>query len=157
MGHSWKGAFLGLTFALVAVVTVTASYGHAATPDVHERKEVAGLAVVFGAEPEPALTEEMQFLRWRIQTLSDEEAYTDLTDAEVVIEFDGEEYGPFSVRGSRRDPGQYQTRHIFTSAGEYRSVLSFKKGEEEEVHSVDFDFRIRERASLEIPRRGGGS
>ena len=24
----------------------------------HERKEVAGLAVVFGAEPEPALTEE---------------------------------------------------------------------------------------------------
>ena len=51
----------------------------------HERKEVAGLAVVFGAEPEPALTDEMQFLRWRVSSLSDEEPYTDFQDAEVVI------------------------------------------------------------------------
>ena len=156
MRQWWKGALLGLTFALVAMVTVNTSVGRAATPDVHERKEVAGLSVVFGVEPEPALTEEMQFLRWRIKTLSEEEAYTDLTDAEVMIEFEGHEYGPFSVRGARRAPGQYQSRHIFTAAGEYLSVLSFRKGEEEEVHTVDFNFRISERSSLEIPRRGGG-
>ena len=68
----------------------------------HERKEVAGLAVVFGAEPEPALTEEMQFLRWRVSSLSDEEPYTDFQDAKVLVTRDGEEYGPFDVRGVRR-------------------------------------------------------
>ncbi len=119
----------------------------------HERKEVAGLAVVFGAEPEPALTEEKQFLRWRVSSLTDEKPYTDFQDAEVTISRDGQEYGPFSVRGSRRDPGLYQTQHIFTTPGEYESVLSFRKGEEETVHTVDFMFRIRDRATLEIPRR----
>ena len=60
------------------------------------------------------------------------------------------------MRGSRRDPGLYQTRHIFTAGGECESVLSFRKGEEEKVHTVDFTFRIRDRATLEIPRRKGG-
>ena len=119
----------------------------------HERKEVAGLAVVFGAEPEPALTEEMQFLRWRVSTLSDEEPYEDFQNAKVTVTRDGEEFGPFEVRGVRRTPGQYQTRHIFTEAGEYESVLSFRKGEDEAVHSVDFMFQINDRSELEIPKR----
>ena len=143
-----------LLVAVGAVVTAAAVPGSTAV--FHETKEVAGLRVVFGAEPEPALTEEMQFLRWRISSLADREAYTDLQDAEAIIKRDGEEFGPFPVRGSRRDPGLYQTRHIFTAEGEYESVLSFRKGEEEEVHTVDFTFRIRERATLEIPRRKGG-
>ncbi len=151
--HS-KVVGLFLPVAIAAVVTAAAVPG--STTMFHETKEVAGLAVTFGAEPEPALTEEMQFLRWRIRSLADEEAYTDLQDAEVVIKRDGEEFGPFRVRGSRRDPGQYQTQHIFTAEGEYESVLSFRKGEEKEVHTVDFTFNIRERASLEIPRRKGG-
>ena len=120
---------------------------------VHERKEVAGLAVVFGAEPEPALTDEMQSLRWRVSSLADKKPYSDFQDAKVTISRDGEEYGPFPVRGSRRDPGLYQTKHIFTAAGEYESVLSFRKGEEEKVHTVDFLFRIRDRATVEIPPR----
>ena len=66
------------------------------------------------------------------------------------------QFGPFPVRGSRRDPGLYQTRHIFTVEGEYESVLSFRKGEDEEVHTVDFTFRIGDRATLELPRRRGG-
>ncbi len=140
--------------AVGAIVTAAAVPGSTAV--FHETKEVAGLAVTFGAEPEPALTEEMQFLRWRIRSLADEEVYTDLQDAEAIIKRDGEEFGPFPVRGSRRDPGLYHTRHIFTAEGEYESVLSFRKGEEEEVHTVDFTFRIRERATLEIPRRKGG-
>ncbi len=143
-----------LPVAVGAVVTAAATAGGTAV--FHETKEVAGLAVTFGAEPEPALTEEMQFLRWRIRSLADEEAYTDLQGAEAIIKHDGEEFGPFRVRGSRRDPGLYQTRHIFTAEGEYESVLSFRKGEEEAVHTVDFAFRIRERATLEIPRRKGG-
>ena len=151
--HS-KLAGLLLLIGIGVVVTAAATAGGTAV--FHERKEVAGLAVVFGAEPEPAITEEMQFLRWRISSLADEEAYTDLQDAEAIIKRDGEEFGPFPVRGSRRDPGLYQTRHIFTAEGEYESVLSFRKGEEEEVHTVDFTFRIRERATLEIPRRKGG-
>jgi len=133
----------------------------AAAPDsglfFHERKEVAGLAVVFGAEPEPALTDEMQFLRWRVSSLADQEPYTEFSDAEVRVTRNGEEYGPYSVRRVRGTPGQYQTRHIFTEAGEYLSVLSFKKGEEETVHTVDFNFTINDRSTLEIPgRRGGG-
>ncbi len=137
--------------ALGPVLLADVFTGNAAM--VHERKEVAGLAVVFGAEPEPALTEEMQFLRWRVSVLADKEPYSDFQDAEVTITRGGEQYGPFTVRGSRRDPGLYQTGHIFTAAGEYESVLSFRKGEEEKVHTVDFSFRIRDRATLEIPPR----
>ena len=151
--HS-KLAGLLLPIAIGAIVTAVASA--TGTMMFHERKEVAGLSVVFGAEPEPAITEEMQFLRWRISSLADEEPYADLQDAEVTVARDGEEFGPFPVRGSRRDPGLYQTQHIFTTEGEYESVLSFRKGEEEEVHTVDFTFRIRDRATLEIPRRRGG-
>jgi hypothetical protein len=119
----------------------------------HERKEVAGLSVLFGAEPEPALTEEMQFLRWRVTSLDDQEPYEDLEDAEVTIKRNGEEFGPFGVGAARGDAGLYQTRHLFTEAGEYESVLSFHKGEEEEVHTVGFMFNIRDRATLEIPGR----
>ncbi len=146
----------GLLLPVAVGVVVTAATTADGTAMFHERKEVAGLAVVFGTEPEPAITEERQFLRWRISSWADEEPYTDLQDAEATIKRDGEEFGPFPVRGARRDPGLYQTRHIFTADGEYESVLSFRKGEEEEVHTVDFTFRIRERATLEIPRRKGG-
>ena len=146
----------GLFLLLAAGATVTAAAFPASTTMFHERKEVAGLAVVFGAEPEPALTDEMQFLRWRVSSLADEEPYTDFEDAKVTIKRDGEEFGPFTVRHMRRNPGQYQTQHIFTAAGEYESVLSFRKGEDKEVHTVDFSFRIRDRETLEIPGRKGG-
>ncbi len=140
---------------LAAGAIVTAAAFPDSTAVFHERKEVAGLAVVFGAEPEPALTDEMQFLRWRVSSLADEEAYTDFQDAKVTIKRNGEDFGPFTVRAVRRNPGQYQTQHIFTAAGEYESVLSFRKGEEKEVHTVDFNFRIRDRKTLEIPPRRG--
>lgn len=120
---------------------------------VHERKVVAGLAVVFGAEPEPALTDEMQFLRWRVSTVSDSTPYTEFQDATAKITRQGQEYGPFPVRPVRREPGLYQTQHIFTEVGEYHSVLTFRKGQDQTVHSVDFTFRVRDRASLEIPPR----
>ena len=152
----WQARLVGLASMLVIGVIVLA----AAAPDsgmfFHERKEVAGLAVVFGAEPEPALTGEMQFLRWRVSSLADQEPYTDFSDAQVTVTRNGEEFGPFNVRGVRGTPGQYQTRHIFTEAGEYQSVLSFRKGEDETVHTVDFDFNINARSTLEIPRRRGG-
>ena len=141
-------------FSLVAVGAVaTAAALPGSATMFHETKEVAGLAVTFGAEPEPAITEEMQFLRWRVSSLADDEPYTDFEDAKVTIKRDGEEFGPFTVRHMRRNPGQYQTQHIFTAAGEYESVLSFRKGEDKEVHTVDFSFRIRDRATLEIPAR----
>ncbi len=144
---------LGLSLFVVATAIVTgAAYSSDGTMP-HERKEVAGLSVLFGAEPEPALTEEMQFLRWRVTSLTDREPYLDLQDAEVTLKRDGEEFGPFGVRGARGDPGLYQTQHIFTGAGEYESVLSFRKGEVEEVHTVAFTFTIRDRAELQIPGR----
>ncbi len=117
----------------------------------HERKEVAGLAIVFGAEPEPALHEEIQFLRWRVSTLNDEQPYTGLTDAQVRITWNGEEFGPYALRAVRGTPGQYETRHIFTEPGVYGSVLSFKKGQEPTVHTIDFGFTINDRATVEIP------
>lgn len=147
---------LGATALLVAASTLTAAVAPDTVIPLHERKEVAGLAVVFGAEPEPAITDEIQFLAWRVSSLASEEPYADFTDAEVTVTRNGESFGPFPVRGVRGSPGSYQTRHIFTEVGEYTSVLSFKKGEETEVHTVDFDFNINDRASMEIPRRGGG-
>ena len=146
-----------LALVLLAVMTtVSASFADGRPP--HERKEVAGLAIVFGAEPEPAITDEMQFLRWPVSSLEDEEPYADFQDAEVTISRGGKELGAFVLRGSRREPGQYQTRHIFTEEGEYDTVLKFRKGEDDEVHTVDFAFRISDRSSLEIPpRRDGGN
>ena len=83
---------LGLSLFVVATAIVTgAAYSSDATV-AHERKEVAGLGVLFGAEPEPALTEEMQFLRWRVTSLSDQEPYRDLEDAEVTIKRGGAEF-----------------------------------------------------------------
>lgn len=140
-----------IALATVGPAIIRASASHDAV--VHERKEVAGLAVVFGAEPEPAVTDEMQFLRWRISSLSESAAYTGLRDATVTITRDGQQYGPFTVRPVRREPGQYQTQHIFTAAGAYQLVLTFRKGDDPAVHSADFNFQIRDRASLEIPRR----
>lgn len=133
----------------------------AATPTAeapHERKEVAGLAVVFGAEPEPALTDEMQFLRWRVSDLKSEEPYADFQGAKVTVRHGDNEYGPFDVRAVRRTPGSYQTQHIFTEAGDYSSVLRFRKGDDTTVHEVDFNFTIGDRSSMELPpRKRGGS
>ena len=143
-----------LALALLAPAVLWTSANRATV--VHERKVVAGLAVVFGAEPEPALTDEMQFLRWRISSLADSTAYTDVQDATATVTRDGQPYGPFTVRPVRRDPGLYQTQHIFTAVGEYQSVLKFRKGQDPTVHSVDFTFRIGVRASLELPPRRPG-
>ena len=153
MGRATKFSIFILLVAVAAMVTATASVNGM---PMHERKEVAGLAIVFGAEPEPALTEEMQFLRWRVSSLADQEPYTDLEDAEVTIKRNGTEFGPFGLRGVRGTPGQYQTQHLFTEAGEYESILSFRKGEEAQVHTVDFTFNIRDRATMQIPTRRGG-
>ncbi len=117
----------------------------------HDRKEVAGLVVVFGAEPEPAVTGRMQNLRWRFRSPENREPYAELQDAEVTIRRAGQEYGPFQARGSRREPGLLQTVHIFTEAGEYEARLKFSKGKDSETHTVDFTFRIRDRRELEIP------
>ncbi len=155
---SKKIRIAGIVSLFVAMTTLlSAAMPGPSSPVPHERKEVAGLAIVFGIEPEPALTEEMQFLRWRVSSLADEKAYGDFTDAEVLITYDGEEFGPFPLRGLRGTPGQYQTRHIFTEVGEYETVLTFKKGEETEVHTVDFGFTINNRGSLEIPKKTTGS
>ena len=103
---------VGLVAVIVAAVLLPS------IASAHERKEVAGLVVVFGAEPEPALTGEIEHLRWRFQSKESQEPFEDLEEARAVITRDGEEYGPFDARRARRDPGLLQTRHIFRSPGE---------------------------------------
>lgn len=120
----------------------------------HERKEVAGMAVIFGAEPEPALTEERQDLVWRFQSLASEEPVGGLEKLEATVVHDGQQYGPFAARGSRREPGTYRTMRIFTAAGDYKVNLAFNKPGETERYTVEFDLHINDRAELEIPRRG---
>jgi hypothetical protein len=149
--HKKLASLLGL----VATASILVAAIAPDTAPFHERKEVAGLAIVFGAEPEPALTEEMQFLRWRVSSLETEDPYTEFS-GEVAITFDGQALGSFPIRGMRGSPGQYQTRHIFTAEGEYETLVSFKKGDAEEVHTVDFNFNIADRGDLELPRRRRG-
>jgi len=96
----------------------------------------------------------MQFLRWRVSSLDSQEPYTELS-GEVAISFDGEELGSFRVRRVLGTPGSYQTRHIFTEPGAYQTVLTFKKGETEAAHTVDLEFNINDRSTLELPRRRG--
>ena len=122
-----------------------------ATAVAHERKEVAGLMVLFGAEPEAALTEEVEYLRWRFTSPESHEPFTELEEVSAAITRNGREFGPFEARSTRRDPGLRQTRHIFSEPGEYDVVLTFKKAGDPTVHSIAFAFMIRNRKDLEIP------
>lgn len=121
-----------------------------ATVAAHERKEVAGLEVVFGAEPEPAVTGELQFLRWRFLS-KDKTPFGEIEGMSATVKRDGKTFGPFAGRMTAREPGLVATQHIFTSAGEYQATLTFKKKGDATVHSVTFPFKIADRKTLEIP------
>lgn len=131
---------LTLAIAVVALCTTIAA---------HERKEVAGLEVVFGAEPEPALNGEKQFLRWRF--LKDKQPFGDIEELVATVKRNGKTFGPFNGRMTPREPGVVATQHIFTSVGEYEATLTFKKKGEPTVHTVTFPFKIGDRKTLEIP------
>lgn len=134
---------LGLTL-MMAMVALCATVG------AHERKEIAGLNVLFGAEPEPALTGEVQFLRWRF-TAQDKTPFEDLEEIKAVVKRDGKTHGPFTGRMSPREPGVVVTQHIFTTAGEYDATLTFKKKGDATAHSITFTFKIADRKTIEIP------
>ena len=121
------------------------------TSEAHERKEVAGLSVLFGAEPEPALTEEVEWLRWRFTSLETDEPFTAIEEAQAIVRRDGQEYGPFELRGPRNEPGLHQSMHIFTAAGDYETVLSFKKKGNPTTHTLAFTYHIRDRKEFSIP------
>ena len=121
------------------------------TVSAHETKEVAGLEVVFGAEPEPAINGQMQFLRWRFRAKDTKQPYADLESLSAVVKRDGKTYGPFTGRITPREPGIVATQHIFANPGEYEATLTFKKKGDATTHSVVFNFRIRDRKELEIP------
>lgn len=128
---------------VIAVVVMCASVA------AHERREVAGLEVVFGAEPEPALNGEKQFLRWRF--LKDKQPFGDIEEMTATVKRNGKSFGPFTGRMSPREPGIVATQHIFTSVGEYEATLTFKKKGDATVHTVTFPFKIGDRKTLEIP------
>ena len=135
---------LGWTLGLTVIVM-------SLTVSAHETKEVAGLEVVFGAEPEPALNGQMQFLRWRFRSKETKQPYADLEELKATVKRNGKDYGPFTGRMTPREPGVVATQHIFTAPGEYDATLTFKKKGEPTVHSIAFTFRIRDRKELEIP------
>lgn len=120
-----------------------------ATVVAHERKAVAGLEVVFGAEPEPALNGEKQFLRWRF--LKDKQPFGDIEELVATVKRNGKTFGPFNGRTNPREPGVVATQHIFTSVGEYEATLTFKKKGDATVHAITFPFKIGDRKTLEIP------
>ena len=117
----------------------------------HETKEVAGLEVVFGAEPEPALTGELQALRWRFRSKETKQPFSDVEELRATVKRSGKDFGPFTGRTSPREPGLVQTQHIFSAAGEYEATLTFKKKGDSQTHSIVFPFRIRDRKEIEIP------
>ena len=131
----------------VAILSLTV----AATAFGHESREIGGMKVVFGGEPEPVLDGEICFLTWRFSDLKTEEPVATLEDLSAKIQFDGKEFGPFYARGSRRNPGTYQTRHIFTTPGDGDVTLSFKKAESDEVLTLTLPFAVQSRKSIEIP------
>ena len=95
---------------------------------------------------------ERQNLRWRITDAKTKEPITDLTELQAVVRFDGEELGSFTARGSRREPGLYQTFHIFSKPGDGEVTLSFKREGSSKVHTVTFSFSVNSRKDYEIPR-----
>ncbi len=134
------GCTLGLTIAVLCL-----------TVSAHERKEVAGLEVVFGAEPEPALNGQMQFLRWRFLSKETKQPFGDIEDMSAVVKRNGKSFGPFTGRMAAREPGVVSTQHIFTAPGDYEATLTFKKKGDATVYTITFPFKIRDRKELEIP------
>lgn len=124
----------------------------AAMAFAHSRADVDGMSVLFGGEPEPMLDAERQNLVWRFTDADTSEPVTDLEELQAVVRFDGEEFGPFTARGSRREPGLYQTFHIFSKPGDGEVTLSFKREGSSEVHTVTFSFSVNSRKDYEIPR-----
>ena len=58
---------------------------------------------VIGAEPEPALNGEKQFLRWRF--LKDKQPFGDLEEMTATVKRNGKTFGPFTGRMAAREPG----------------------------------------------------
>ena len=131
-------------FLLIPLLYVTTAFSH-------ETVEIDGLSVLFGGEPEPMLDGERQYLRWRFIDTKTNEPASDLEDLQATITIDGKEFGPFKARGSRRDPGAYQTLHIFTKAGEAEATLSFKRSGKDKVNKLVTSFTVRSRKTLEVP------
>ena len=137
--------------SFAAIFSLTVAISVAATAFGHESREIAGMQVVFGGEPEPVLDGEICFLRWRFSDLKTEEPVAALEAVSAKIQFDGKEFGPFEARGSRRNPGTFQSQHIFTKPGEGEVTLSFKKAASDEVLTLTLPFTVRSRKSIEIP------
>lgn len=135
-------------FAVSLMIAVTVMGG--ASVVAHETKEVAGLEVVFGAEPEPAINGQMQFLRWRFRSKDTKQPFADLENLTATVKRDGRTYGPFTGRVTPREPGVVATQHIFTAPGEYEASLQFRKKGDPNTHTIVFMFRIRDRKELEI-------
>jgi hypothetical protein len=123
-----------------------------ATAFGHDRTNVDDISVLFGGEPEPMVDAERQNLVWRFTDANTKEPITDLEALEAVITYDGKEFGAFTARGSRRDPGLYRTTHIFSIPGEGEVTLSFKREDNDKVYTVTFSFNVASRKELEIPR-----
>ncbi len=130
---------------LVLIFFAAAAFGH-------DRKNVDGISVLFGGEPEPMVNDERQFLRWKFTDVDTNELITDLEALEAVVTFAGEEAGTFTARGPRRDPGLYRTTHIFSIPGEGKVTLSFKREGNDKIYTVTFSFSVDSRKELEIPR-----
>jgi hypothetical protein len=136
--------------SLKALVFFSAFF--AVTAFAHSSADVSGMSVVFGGEPEPMLDAERQNLRWRFTDAETNEPITDLEALEAVVTFGGKKYGAFNARGSRRDPGMYQTFHIFSMPGEGEVTLSFKRNGSDEVHTVSFSFTVNSREDYLLPQ-----
>ncbi len=132
------------TLAILSVFFGAAAFAHSSA-------DVDGMSVVFGGEPEPMLDAERQNLRWRFTDSETKEPVTDLEALEAVITFDGQEFGAFAARDSRRDPGMYQTFHIFSMPGEGTVTLSFKRKGDDEIHTITFSFTVNSREDYLIP------
>ena len=137
--------------SFIAIATFTTIFFLSAVASSHERKEIAGMQVVFGGEPEPVLDGEICSLTWRFSDLDTEEPVANLEAVTAKVQFEGEEFGPFDARSSRRNPGMYRTQHIFTKDGDGEVTLSFKKAASDEILTISMNFTVRARKSIEIP------
>ena len=77
---------------ITAIATVTTIFFLSAVASSHDRKEVAGMLVVFGGEPEPVLDGEICFLTWRFSDPETEEPVANLEAMTAKVQFEGEQF-----------------------------------------------------------------
>ena len=111
-------------------------------------------AVLFGASPEPLLTEEVHKLEMQITLKENGSLFSGIKDAQAVLVKKGQELKTFAMPESAvwsKGEGWYESEvFIPTLNGEYNANVTFSF--DGKKYSLQFSEYVNNRAAIQIPK-----